>query len=118
MRKGLDLPQVMPGVSLREAMTEMSRAALGAVCVADGERNLLGIVTEGDVRRLYLQGTDPGIAVSEVMTPDPKTVLEEVRLGEALDLMESGERKVYVLPVLDADRKFVGMLRMHDIVGM
>lgn len=118
MRKGADMPVVHPDCSLREAVAEMSRAALGAVCVADAEHVLLGIVTEGDVRRLYLNGTDPSIPVKEVMTRTPKIIGEDARLGEALDLMESGNKKVYVLPVLDRSRHYVGILRMHDIVGV
>ncbi len=118
MRKGEELPVVVPGVSLREAMTEMSRAALGAVCVADADRRLLGILTEGDVRRLYVAGTDPGVLVDRVMTLEPKVIDEDVRLGEALDVMEAGARKVYVLPVINREYRYVGLLRMHDIVGV
>jgi CBS domain-containing protein len=52
------------------------------------------------------------------MTRTPKTIRDDARLGEALDRMEQGERKVYVLPVLDEQDRLVGILRMHDIVSM
>jgi len=116
MRKGSDLPAVAPSQSLREAMAKMSQAALGAVCVTNPDSQLLGILTEGDVRRLYLNGTDPSCPVETVMTSDPKWISDEARLGEALDFMESGDRKVYVLPVVNEKKRFVGILRMHDIV--
>jgi len=118
MCAGNQLPVVNTDVLLRDAMEEMSRAALGAVCVVKEDRSLVGIVTEGDVRRLYLASTDPAVPVVEVMTRNPKTISEEFRLGEALDLMESGDRKVYVLPVVDRSQRPVGMLRMHDIVSV
>jgi len=117
MRKCTDQASVQPDTTLRQAMAEMSRAALGAVCVTDPENKLLGIITEGDVRRLYLNGTDPSCPVKTVMTPDPKWITEVARLGEALDLMEIGDRKVYVLPVVNEKKRFVGILRMHDIVA-
>lgn len=118
MRKGEELPRVTPEVSLSVAMAEMSRAALGAVCVVDSERRILGIITEGDVRRFYVRGTPTESIIKDVMTTDPKTIGDENRLGEALDVMESGERKVYVLPVVDRENRYCGMLRMHDIVSL
>lgn len=118
MRKGEELPRITPDVTLREAMTEMSRAALGAVCVLDPGQKILGIITEGDVRRFYVRGTPTESVVKDVMTTDPKTIKDEDRLGEALDVMEAGERKVYVLPVIDRENRYCGMLRMHDIVSM
>jgi CBS domain-containing protein len=54
--------------------------------------------------------------VEEVMTPDPKVIASTARLGEALEMMESGDRQVYVLPVVDEQGHYLGMLRMHDIV--
>lgn len=102
--------------TLREAIQELSASARGAVCILDPEEHIRGILTEGDVRRHFLSRTDPDIPVTEVMTPDPKVILHTARLGEALDLMESGDRQVYVLPVIDDHRHYLGMLRMHDIV--
>lgn len=116
MAKGDRLPKVEPESTLHEAVTELSRGGMGAVCILDPDSHILGIITEGDVRRLFLQGTDPSIRVSEVMSRTPKVVEEMARLGEALDLMEAGDRKVYVLPVINLEKHYVGMLRMHDIV--
>jgi arabinose-5-phosphate isomerase len=116
MRRGADAGQVVSGVPLHAAVEEMSRSSLGAVCVLDADRRIQGILTEGDVRRFFLTGVEATCTVDEVMTRDPKVVTEDARVGEALDCMESGERKVYVLPVIDAEKRYCGMLRMHDIV--
>lgn len=118
MITGERLPKVTPDVTLHQAVKELSRGALGAVCIVDEKINILGILTEGDVRRLFLEGRYASILVNEVMTLSPKVVSDTAKLGEALDLMEAGERKVYVLPVINPDNQYVGMLRMHDIVGM
>ncbi len=117
MHSGDALPRVSPEHSLREAVEELARKALGAVCIADESGNLLGIITEGDVRRLYLQGRDSMSPVREAMSTDPMHIAEEDPLGKALDRMEKGERKVYVLPVLNREGQLSGLLRMHDIVA-
>lgn len=103
---------------MHQAVKELSRGALGAVCIVDKTRNIFGILTEGDVRHLFLEGSNASIPVTEVMTRSPKVVSDTAKPGEAPDLMEAGERKVYVLPVINPDNQYVGMLGMHDIVGI
>lgn len=117
MWKGSDLPTCSPNAQLRDAMAEMSRTNLGAITVVDRNQRVLGILTEGDIRRLYCSSADPNLSVETVMTPNPKVIHEDCRLGEALDLMESGNRKVYVLPVVDESGTHIGIIRMHDIVS-
>ena len=104
------------GMSLREAVEQLSETARGAVCLLRETGEIEGILTEGDIRRHFLSGTDPSTPALEIMTKDPKVIMETARLGEALDLMESGDRQVYVLPVVDEQGLYRGMLRMHDIV--
>jgi arabinose-5-phosphate isomerase len=107
---------ISAGVTLREAIQELSASSRGAVCLLSTQETIEGILTEGDIRRHFLLGTDPDTLVSEVMTPNPKVIPHTARLGEALDLMEKGDRQVYVLPVVDENHHYCGMLRMHDIV--
>lgn len=113
---GPPLAGVPVDVSLREVVEQLSATARGAVCLLNPDGQIEGIVTEGDIRRHFLDGTDPASPASSIMTRDPKVIAANARLGEALDLMESGGRQVYVLPVVDADERYVGMLRMHDII--
>jgi len=102
--------------SLRDAVLELSESARGAVCILDNHKTIRGIITEGDIRRHFLLGSNPDQSVVEIMTPDPKVIPSTARLGQALDLMESGDRQVYVLPVTDDKGHYLGMLRMHDVV--
>jgi len=115
--KGDPRAAVSEEASLRDAVEELSASARGAVCVLeDSSGRILGILTEGDIRRHFLMGTPPEEPIKNVMTPDPKVIQSTARLGEALDRMESGDRQVYVLPVVDDQNHYLGMLRMHDIV--
>jgi len=109
--------EVPETATLRQAIEELSASARGAVCIVGRSREIKGILTEGDIRRHFLSHTDPDSPVIEVMTPSPKVIHATARLGQALDLMESGERQVYVLPVVDEQNHYLGMLRMHDIIS-
>ena len=118
MKKGPALPVVAPGQSLREAIEALAAGRLGAVLVCGPGERLEGILVEGDVRRHYLEQTSPDLPVGEAMTRGPKVIGPEALLGDALAEMETGDRKVYVLPVVDGEGVLRGLLRMHDIVGL
>jgi len=118
MQTGDSLPLASTGQSLREVIQILARHRMGAVLIADSNRKLLGILVEGDVRRLYLEAVNPDTAVETVMTRDPKTIEAEALLGEAIERMERGDRKVYVLPVVNDHGIIEGILRMHDIVSI
>ena len=100
--------------SLLVAMTEQPA---GAALVADAAGLLAGIVTDGDVRRGLEQGAEEFLRsrVGDIMSRDPITCRSGTSAVDALRLMESGRRKVYVLPVVDVERHIVGLVRMHDL---
>lgn len=100
----------------RELVGEMTRTNLGAVCVVDESKRLLGVISDGDVRRTIIQDDPFKLSARDIMTAEPVTVEAEMRLGDALALMESPSRRIYVVPVVQADGKVVGLVRMHDIV--
>jgi arabinose-5-phosphate isomerase len=104
---------------LREAVVEMSRYPLGAACVLENEQ-LLGIITDGDLRRTILETKDLNqICVSEIMTKEPTTVFLDKSLGYALDLMEKRKPSpISLLPVVNPQTKeFFGLIRIHDILA-
>lgn len=117
MSVGRDLPVASPQDSLQAAIRELARGRLGAVVVCGEDRRVEGILTEGDVRRLYLSGEKPDQPVAHSMTRQPKVIGPDDSLEEALERMEAEGKQVYVLPVVDADGVLCGMLRMHDIVA-
>lgn len=103
--------------SLRQVVIAMTHWPHGAACVVDDSHRLIGLVTDGDVRRA-LQAHDDirALRASAVMTANPSTISPEARLQDALRLMEDRPSQISVLPVVDpASGVCLGLLRLHDI---
>ena len=109
-------PVVIPETKLQDALDVMSDSNLGGVIVAEGPK-IAGVFTDGDLRRRILEGCQLDAPIRSLMTKNPTCVDDTMRLGEVLDLMESANRKIYFVPVKDADENLCGALRMHDIVS-
>lgn len=115
MHTGGDLPMVHAGASLSEALMEMTRKGLGMTAIVDTERHVIGIFTDGDLRRaLDREINVHHTRIDEVMTRNCTTVKADLMAGEALHLMES--RKFNGLLVVDDARHLVGALNMHDLL--
>ncbi len=105
------------GDSLKQVVIAMTHHPYGAACVVDESDRLIGLITDGDVRRA-LQAHDDirQLRAAQVMTPNPSTVSPDARLQEALQLMEDRPSQISVLPVLDpASGLCLGLLRLHDV---
>ena len=113
---GQEFPTVNPQTSLSNALEVMNRSNLGGVIVVDADR-VVGVFTDGDLRRCILKKPDLNTAISDLMTVDPICIPVDSALGSALDLMEQSGRKIYFAPVVDGDAQIKGALRMHDIVS-
>ena len=102
---------------LRKVVIDMTEKPQGAALVIDSNSQLLGIVTEGDLRRcLAEEGDIDQMTVSDVMTTDPVAINMGALLKDALMLMEDRESQISVLPVVNGDGKAcAGLLRLHDI---
>ena len=115
MHTGDEIPSVPGGAPMKDALLEMTRKGLGMTAVVDGRRRLLGIFTDGDLRRALDRDTDLRSAkIDEVMTRNPKTVREDVMAHAALQLMK--EHKISALVVVDGDDRVTGALNMHDLL--
>ncbi len=115
MHAGDDLPIVRDNVPLVDALMEMSNKSLGMTAVLDGNDKLVGVFTDGDLRRAVDKGMDIYKAgVAEVMTKGGKTVAPDDLAVEALRLMET--HKINALLVVDEDKNLVGALNMHDLL--
>jgi arabinose-5-phosphate isomerase len=115
MHKGRDLPKVRPDVPMSEAIEEMTRKKMGMTCVVDARGRLLGVITDGDLRRLVrkFRGSVLKRSAGEGMTPDPIAVEGTVLATEALNLME--QRRITSLVVRDADGRVRGVIHLHDL---
>jgi arabinose-5-phosphate isomerase len=114
MRTGDDVPAVAAGAGLAEAVVEISRKRMGMTGVVDPTGRLVGIFTDGDLRRSLERGTDVhATQVAAVMTRNPRSIHPEALAAEAVELME--KYKTTQLPVVDADGRLVGALNIHDL---
>lgn len=107
---------ISPETSLREVVIEMTRYPFGAACVVDKDQHLLGLLTDGDLRRILHTDQDlRSLPVGQVMTAHPVVVLQNATVKESVDLMENRSSQISVLPVVDEERHCVGLIRIHDI---
>jgi len=116
MHTGEGIPAVPPNATLTEALMEMTRKHLGMTAVVDTNRRLLGVFTDGDLRRaLDDDGVDlRGATVAELMTRGPKTIGADKLAIEAAQLME--KHQIHALLVVDEQQHVVGALNIHDLL--
>ncbi len=115
MRTGAAVPRVGPSTSLSELMREISAKGLGASAVADGEGRVLGIFTDGDLRRLIEKGADlRGLTAGDVMHPGPRTIRQDALAVEAAELMEL--HRITSVLVIDAEGKLCGAVNSNDLM--
>lgn len=115
MLTGEAIPRVSSQATISETVAELNAKNLGAVLVIDNNR-LLGIVTDGDIRRLLaLEGPLAEKHLDNVMTCDPVVIQSDIMAADALSVMQSKE--ITVLPVVEQDTLLVGILHLHDLLG-
>ena len=118
MHCGGENPVVKGSATVTEALFIITDKGLGAVSVVDEDNIMIGLLTDGDIRRGLSKGVDfLKRPVTELMTKDPKFVTREKLAAQALHIMESHKPKpITVLPVLDEERHVIGLLHMTDLV--
>jgi arabinose-5-phosphate isomerase len=115
MHTGAAIPAVGPDTLLINALMEMTRKGLGMTAVVDGQGRLVGVFTDGDLRRAIDHKVDVHVArVGDVMTTNCKTIRPGMLAAEALQLMDS--KSINALPVVNDDNILVGALNMHDLL--
>ena len=114
MSKNKDLPVVSRGMTLSDTLIEISSKGLGVALVVEKKR-LVGIFTDGDLRRTLNQVKDPlNKKIENYMTKRTKTILKNKLAIEALNIMQ--KNKIYSIAVVDSKKIPVGIIRMHDLV--
>jgi len=115
MHHGDQVPRVTPGTAMLDVIYEMSRKGLGMTCVVDESGVLLGIITDGDLRRKM--ATFPnGVrerSAGELMTANPIAIRRTTLAAEALNIIE--QRKITALVVVDDQRRAEGVIHLHDL---
>jgi arabinose-5-phosphate isomerase len=116
MLSGASVPVIGKGASMKKAIAEMNRHSLGVILVVSPAKKLVGIVTDGDIRRAVAREVPlHTLKVDGLMTADPHHVHPDTPAYDALYLME--RHQITVLPILDDQGKIYGILHLHDILG-
>jgi len=107
-------PKVQPAQSLKEVIVEMTTKRLGITAVVDGDNNLLGIITDGDLRRMLEKtGTIDKVKAGDIMTANPKTIGPDELAVDALDLLR--KKEISQLAVVERG-KYLGIIHLHDLI--
>ena len=115
MRTGDDVPRVAPETPFVDMMREMTRKGLGATAITDAAGRVVGIFTDGDLRRCVERGRDlRALVASDVMHEEPRTIRSDVLAVEAADLMEA--HRITSVLVVDAQGVLVGALNSNDLM--
>jgi arabinose-5-phosphate isomerase len=117
MHSGAELPVALSGTLMRDALLTLTGKAMGAVLVLSAGGELLGIFTDGDLRRA-VQNHERflDVAIDNLMTSNPVVIHDSRMAAEALSLMENRPSQISVLPVLNAQNRVCGIIRIHDLV--
>ncbi len=115
MLTGKDIPCISDNGSLQQAIVRLHEKNLGAVMVTGPAGHLKGILTDGDVRRIIINGYLPDEKLIEVMTGDPVSISDNLLAADALSLMQRHE--ITILAVVDGEKKLQGILHLHDLLG-
>ena len=116
MHTDKNLPKVSPDTPMSKVLYEISDKRLGLTTVVDKNDTLLGIFTDGDLRRLIdkQQGFDVNRAVSDVMTKNPATISAELRAVDALEQLH--DKKINQFVVVNQNNQVIGVISMHDLI--
>jgi arabinose-5-phosphate isomerase len=107
-------PKVLASQTLKEAIVEMTGKRLGVTAVVDKENNLLGIITDGDLRRMLEKNVPiDSIKVNDIMTGNPKTIEPDMLAVEALDILR--KKEINQLVVVE-NKKYLGIIHLHDLI--
>ena len=111
-----NIPIVLMGTRVADAITEMDSKGIGATVVVDKDRRLAGILTDGDLRRALISHKNiHSMKVEDIMTPSPRVIDEDLSAAEALGIMEL--YGITHLVILDREKRLKGVIHLHDLLG-
>lgn len=117
MHGGSEIPKVKVETLMIDTLMEMTAKRLGVACVVDETDKLVGIITDGDIRRLFERDSNPlKLFAREVMTENPSSVADYTLAATALNTMEN--HSITALPVTDEDKVLTGIIHIHDILRL
>ena len=116
MITGKKIPRVYAGTKALKAIEEINRKNVGFVLITDRKNKLLGILTDGDVRRLISDGKSfEAKTIDEIMTLNPRTIDEKISLAQTMEMMQ--EKEITSFAVVNEKKELKGYVHLHDILG-
>lgn len=116
MRKGDSIPTVLAGTPVINAVTVLNSKNLGAVLIVNKSHMLLGIITDGDIRRAVAEADDlSNIPVDHFMTENPVAIDTTIQAVDALSVLQ--EHEITILPIVGEGNELIGILHLHDLLG-
>lgn len=115
MLSGTDMPCVPEQVSLEKAIATLHEKNIGAVMVISKKGALIGILTDGDIRRIVIGGAIEDLQLADVMTKEPISIPSNLLAADALSLMQ--EHEITILAVVDEKKTLQGILHLHNLLG-
>jgi arabinose-5-phosphate isomerase len=113
---GKQIPKVLAGTSAIKAIQEINSKNVGFVLITDKKNKLLGIFTDGDMRRMISKGISfEGKIINEMMTENPKTIDENVSLAHTMELMQ--QQEITSFAIVNEKKELKGYIHLHDILG-
>lgn len=107
-------PAVLPGASLKEVIVEITEKRLGVTAVTDNSNHVIGIITDGDLRRMLEKSNDiSSITAKDILSPHPKTIAASVLAVEALDVLRKNDISQLIV---EEEGIYLGILHLHDLV--
>jgi len=118
MRKNEENPIIRVDRTVKEMLVQVTAFRVGAVSVVNAAGELLGLVTDYDIRKALESGRDLlSLQISDIMNPSPDVVFSDEKAVDALEKMKERNKPTAVVPVLDGQRKVVGMVHLHDLIS-
>jgi len=116
MHSGPDLPICRNDAHLRDVVLELTRTHLGAVGLCSEDSVLVGLVTDGDIRRAFKGDLSLETPVTAIMTTNPRTASPQTRGTELLRIMQGSPHEVSAIPIVDDHGVYLGLVRLHDLL--
>jgi len=117
MHSGERVPRVGADTPMKDVIYEMSRKGLGLTTIQDAEGRLLGVLTDGDLRRMMEAEVSPlGLSAAQAMRSRGITISPDALASEALHVLE--QRRITAVVVTDDQRRVLGVLHLHDLWGV
>jgi arabinose-5-phosphate isomerase len=118
MRKNAENPVIPVGRAIKEMLVQITAFRVGAISVVNDVGELLGLVTDYDIRKALESGRDVlSLKISEIMNSSPDVVFSDEKAVDALEKMKERNKPTAVVPVLNRSRKVVGMVHLHDLIS-